>query len=527
MDIVQLINLLFLTAVIIGARIIRKDIPIEKKYLYLMLFTLPWINERGFGPLELGFTIYPHYVFAFCFISTYLVKRFKRGELVFYRTPLDISLVLFIFVTVVSLWQIRYTIPSPLTTYASANSIFNKTIYFRSLAQIGAVAYMMVIYWVMVNIIEDKQILVNCFKVLLISSIIFISVTVFAFLMYLVGVKMPVLALSKIFSVSFIIGFEGFPRLSGLFTEPMLLGVYVLTAIPVPFCLYKFGVWRNRGAMALTLFIFVLAIFFTLAKSAYAGFLVALLISVVLYMRYFKISMAQIIRWGGNWFVTIICRIIDLKRKKKLLFISLLLFSAIITTGVIFYLVKCDPIGRFAIMAKQRAGFITKEQFFKAIRCIKIDNREATLANWGTLTKLNNIMAGILMWRAHPILGVGWGNYVFNYFNYNPEIVTWFWTNIDPTPPGVENLYVRMFAETGLAGFAVLVYMILKIITCMARGIRNSRPDDFRVMLVMYLSTFVGILVCYNSFSNFYVTHIWVLLALGMGALRLSKVQSG
>ena len=179
----QLINILFLIVIIILAKILRKDLPLEKKYLYLMIFTLPWINDRGFGPIEFGFTIYPHYIFAFCFISVYLIKRLKRKEFIFYRTPLDVFLALGIFVTILSLWQIRYTIPSPLITYCQASAIFNKTVYLKGITQTGALAYMAAIYWFVVNSIENKKDLIACLKVLLASALIFASVSLGVFLL--------------------------------------------------------------------------------------------------------------------------------------------------------------------------------------------------------------------------------------------------------------------------------------------------------------------------------------------------------
>lgn len=488
----QLINILFITSIIIVTKIVRKNIPLEKKYLYLMLFTLPWVNDRGLGPIEFGFTIYPHYIFAFCFIFTYLLKKIRRKDLIFYRTPLDISVSCFIFVTILSLWQVRYTIPNPLTAYASANSIFNKVVYFRSMAQIGAVAYMILIYWFMVNVIQDKETLISCLKVLFVSSLVFISVIVFNYLVYLIGVHSPNLILNRIFSAAFLCSESSYmPRLSGLFTEPAFLGVYILTVIPVPFCLYKLKVYRLRIIIMTTVF-FILAIVFTFSKTAYLG-LIIILLTTVFYIPSFK-------------------------GKKKKIFLAI-----VISTVIGFFLFKIMPENRLIMLLKHRSGHITKEQFLKALRCIRIGEHEATLENWGILTKLNNIMSAFFMWKEHPFLGIGWGNYVFNYFNYNPQIIDWFWGNRDPTTPEVENLYIRIVAETGIIGFSVFIYIIRKIIVCMLKGIRNSRSDNFKIILILYLATFLAILITYNSFSNFYVTHIWILLAMGMAILRLEK----
>jgi O-antigen ligase len=65
--------------------------------------------------------------------------------------------------------------------------------------------------------------------------------------------------------------------------------------------------------------------------------------------------------------------------------------------------------------------------------------------------------AGIKIWGAHPVFGVGLGNYGYYYIQpeFNPGI-----RGSSRLPP--HNIYIQALAETGTVGFAVLCWWILQ-----------------------------------------------------------------
>ena len=81
-------------------------------------------------------------------------------------------------------------------------------------------------------------------------------------------------------------------------------------------------------------------------------------------------------------------------------------------------------------------------------------NAAVTSANFSTMQRLAYWIAGLRMFAAHPILGVGAGNYNAAYARYATNLADW------PEPLGhAHNYYINAAAETGLLGLvAFLVF---------------------------------------------------------------------
>jgi hypothetical protein len=79
-------------------------------------------------------------------------------------------------------------------------------------------------------------------------------------------------------------------------------------------------------------------------------------------------------------------------------------------------------------------------------------NAAITSANFSTMQRLAYWIAGLNMFAAHPILGVGAGNYDAAYARYAPNLGLW------PEPLGhAHNYYINTAAETGLLGLAAFL----------------------------------------------------------------------
>ena len=79
-------------------------------------------------------------------------------------------------------------------------------------------------------------------------------------------------------------------------------------------------------------------------------------------------------------------------------------------------------------------------------------NAAVTSANFSTMQRLAYWIAGLRMFAAHPILGVGAGNYNAAYARYATNLADW------PEPLGhAHNYYINAAAETGLLGLAAFV----------------------------------------------------------------------
>jgi O-antigen ligase len=98
-----------------------------------------------------------------------------------------------------------------------------------------------------------------------------------------------------------------------------------------------------------------------------------------------------------------------------------------------------------------------------ALRVLRLDdvsvNGPINNANFSTMERLAHWIAGLNMFRAHPLLGVGAGNYDAAYARYATNLATW------PEALGhAHNYYINVAAETGILGLlafaAVTVSMV-------------------------------------------------------------------
>ena len=86
---------------------------------------------------------------------------------------------------------------------------------------------------------------------------------------------------------------------------------------------------------------------------------------------------------------------------------------------------------------------------------------EVNDANFAIIERLAHWQAAVEMIRAHPWLGIGFGNYAAAYPAY--ALIRW------PNPLGhAHNIYLNMAAETGLIG--LLLYLLLWIVIGLQTG---------------------------------------------------------
>lgn len=131
--------------------------------------------------------------------------------------------------------------------------------------------------------------------------------------------------------------------------------------------------------------------------------------------------------------------------------------------------------------------------------------------------------AGLRMFAEHPILGVGVGNYKYNYQSYAKQL------NIETRDELREahSLYIETLAETGLAGTAAFALLIGTLLV----GLRRARSkvgslgrfNDWLPWLAsiqISISTYlVGSLFLHGD----YIRYLWILVALGAAGVYLSK----
>ena len=77
---------------------------------------------------------------------------------------------------------------------------------------------------------------------------------------------------------------------------------------------------------------------------------------------------------------------------------------------------------------------------------------------------------GLLIFRAHPVVGIGPGNFEVGLERYGPQI-SWLWDYVG----SAHNLYIHMAAETGAIGLAALLAFLGAVLLVLVRHARSAR----------------------------------------------------
>ena len=127
-------------------------------------------------------------------------------------------------------------------------------------------------------------------------------------------------------------------------------------------------------------------------------------------------------------------------------------------------------------------------------------------------------LAGLDMFRAHPIQGVGIGNFANDivYYSYLYSALT------AGSEVGAHNIYIAVLAETGMVGSFFFGGMIVTALRGYWRGIRTLPPDQsaiLKIWLIVSIVILIGGLTKHDQYDKM----LW--LTLGMsGCFAIPKV---
>ncbi len=305
-------------------------------------------------------------------------------------------------------------------------------------------------------------------------------------------------ALLGLYQFIFKVGPEGFLlfggrflRAYGTFAQPNPYAGYLGLVLPLALALTIWGLtdfrveisdlgWRNRSKifmlllLSLPLGLLLIALFASQSRGAWMGFIVAAAVTFTIYNKKTAALMTSMVLAG-----TIIALVgaFDL---------NLLRFNTsydLITQRVV------DALSIFTITD---------------VATIEVND-----ANFAMIERLAHWQAAREMWRDHPWLGVGFGNYPAVY----PAYAVGRWLN----PLGhAHNYLLNIGAETGLVG--ITVYLIFWIFTFGVLWLAVQRSHGFdRAVAAGGLGIMVHLHI-HNLFDNLYVQgmylHVAIILAL-------------
>jgi O-antigen ligase len=152
----------------------------------------------------------------------------------------------------------------------------------------------------------------------------------------------------------------------------------------------------------------------------------------------------------------------------------------------------------------------------------------ARLTSASTSGRIDIWKVGLRMVRAHPIVGVGSGNYTVaepHYLLTSPGAIQRGEFIID-TPLVAHNIYLHVLAEMGVVGLALFLGVLGLAIRSATRAVEIFRRRGERSLEILGRALVValaGILAADFFVSDQYSKQLWLLLALGPALLAIAR----
>jgi len=444
-----------------------KRISLKSEYLFLgMIISLPFLD---FPVFEIGFTLQLSYVFAI--LTLWLTLRRKEMRVFgpeFLITPLTLPLAIFLTFIFLSIFQSRF-IPPGQRFLAHVNvEFFVHKPFIRSLAQFTALLFMALPFFLSVNFIKTKTMLYKVVVVWMFANSLASLYGLFGFW----GSYVPNFPFANSVVMS---GYGGFMvnRIKSTGMEPLIFGLSLV--IPLPMAI-SVAVARKKNWLILLIIPQLLALLLTFSRGAWLALLIALFALSFLFIK-------QIIR-----------------HKLKIL-IGTALFC------IVF---------EFIFLAA-----------FKYSGLVYVFNRFLSSlegkSDYSYLMRYETGLTALRIFKEHFILGGGIGNFWFYYNQYSPRLLGDWWIKSGMIPPTVNNIFLSFLAETGILGFAALVYFLFVLFKTVITSIRKTKDNESRIILFGVLASLAAVIVGYQLISTFYFTFIWVLFGIAIAASRISQ----
>jgi O-antigen ligase len=266
-------------------------------------------------------------------------------------------------------------------------------------------------------------------------------------------------------------------RVTGTFDQPNPYGAYLNLALPLALCLLLFAKdWRARWLAGGAVVVIGLAAFFARSRGALLGLAVAIVVVALMRLRLDRIAAlvggAVALVFGVAWYARLLPQSIQAR---------------------VGGLVAIDT----------------------ASLC-----RPSLSANFSTLARLAQWAAGINMFFAHPILGVGAGNYSEAYPQY--AVICW------PDSLGhAHNYYITAAAETGVLGLLAFLGLTCAMVFVGWRSVRSALPSDssgFGVALALGFFAYIVTVVVHSLTDDVFVHAMELQVAISLAALLRLRV---
>jgi O-antigen ligase len=149
-------------------------------------------------------------------------------------------------------------------------------------------------------------------------------------------------------------------------------------------------------------------------------------------------------------------------------------------------------------------------QMIKRLQQIQFQGQAETGAEVSTRARVELAKAGIHMMEAHPVFGVGLGEFRNVEFHYNPLLVS-----VEAVPHIAHNTYVQLGAEGGVPTLALYLTILgMTLAACWKAWRAPGAPEDIAALALAFQIGLIGIMIAEVFLAGEYIKEIWVFISL-------------
>lgn len=134
----------------------------------------------------------------------------------------------------------------------------------------------------------------------------------------------------------------------------------------------------------------------------------------------------------------------------------------------------------------------------------------------------SEMLTGIEMFKANPIIGIGVGNYKNNYQTYSQLLGI----ELRSEERDAHSLYLQILAETGIFGFVAFAGAVISLLIALGRARQAASNDPGLQHWLSWLNGMQVSLIAYLIAATFlhgaYIRYFWILVALTIAAIQIT-----
>lgn len=453
------------SALMLAAAVVAVGVAIRSPFhaFCVLLLTLPFENALVFTSV---FTVTPSHLALLLLIAVCAVHAW-RGTL---SGRLDSPLHRFVLIYLgVSLLSIVMTILAPPPTPLAAASSGWRAGELRPVIQISLLLFMSVGYFAAVYFCSTAARLRTVMTLYMATAALIALYGIYQLIAALYHVPFVAVLVQSYFGIA-----ASF-RPNATFREPLNLGHYLLTALPLAIALVLNRrrlpaddriVWGVGLLPVIALM--AAAMMATIARGAWFGFIGAMGV----------LSLITAVNWGWR----ILVRAVPA--------------GAVILIGAVFVMRQA-----YATWSDMFWSIANRFDFFNPI-------------NVAAEQRLPFIPFILGLTKEFPILGVGYGNYpLYQLERFGGGI------------SGAYGLYFQALVETGLLGLCALLALIVAYYYTMWKAIRRARHGEWGPWLTGCMAGFTGLMIQYFTFGDRFSEYAWVFIGLSMALVNIVDAE--